>query len=108
MGPLFFDPAGADFTAWINHFKNEVYRNWVVPQSVLMGLHGRVDLEFTVARDGSIAGLRLVRSAGTGALDRAAQNALLGSHLLSLPRDYAPATATMLVTFFYNEGPSAS
>jgi hypothetical protein len=24
MGPLFFDPEGADFTSWINHFKNEV------------------------------------------------------------------------------------
>ena len=35
MGPLFFDPEGADFTVWINHFKNEVYRNWLVPQAVL-------------------------------------------------------------------------
>ena len=37
MGPLFFDPEGADFTGWINHFKNEVYRNWIVPQAVLLG-----------------------------------------------------------------------
>ena len=37
MGPLFFDPEGADFTAWINHCKNEVYRNWIVPQPALFG-----------------------------------------------------------------------
>jgi hypothetical protein len=30
-GPLSFDPQGADFTVWVNHFKNEVYRNWIVP-----------------------------------------------------------------------------
>jgi hypothetical protein len=31
IGGLFFDPQGADFTRWVNHFKNEVYRNWIVP-----------------------------------------------------------------------------
>ncbi len=33
MGPLFFDPQGADFTEWIQRFKNEVYRNWIPPPS---------------------------------------------------------------------------
>src|SRR6185369_432657 len=53
MGPLFFDPEGADFTGWLNHFKNEVYRNWIVPQAVMFGYHGHVDIEFWVERDGS-------------------------------------------------------
>jgi len=44
--PLMFDPQGADFTAWINHFKNEVYRNWIVPPSVSMGARGQVSIEF--------------------------------------------------------------
>jgi TonB family protein len=103
MGPLFFDPKGADFTAWANHFKNEVYRNWIVPPSVSMGIRGHVEIEFVVERDGTMSGLRLVRGSGTPSLDRAARNALLGSRLLPLPSDYAPAEVAMMVTFFYNE-----
>jgi TonB family protein len=103
MGPLFFDPEGADFTGWINHFKNEVYRNWIVPQAVLFGYRGHVDFEFWVERDGRLTDLRMLKSSGTPALDRAAQNALTGARLLPLPSDYAPARARMQVTFYYNE-----
>jgi TonB family protein len=104
MGPLFFDPQGADFTAWINHFTNEVYRNWIVPQAALFGaVHGHVDFEFTVERDGTVTNLRLLKPSGTPALDRAAANALLGSRLLPLPADYGPPSVTMQVSFFYNE-----
>jgi TonB family protein len=108
MGPLFFDPQGADFTLWINHFKNEVYRNWIVPQPALMGFRGHVDLAFTVERDGRLTNLKMLKSSGTSALDRAAENALLGSRLLALPSDFGPPRVTMQVTFFYNEGPQGS
>jgi protein TonB len=108
MGPLFFDPEGADFTVWINHFKNEVYRNWIVPQAAALGFRGHVDLEFTVERDGTISAIRMLKSSGTMSLDRSAENALRGSRLLALPRDYAPIRLTIQVTFFYNEGPRES
>jgi TonB family protein len=102
IGPLFFDPQGADFTVWINHFKNEVYRNWIVPQSVLMGMRGgSVDFEFTVDRSGRLIDLRTIRSAGRAVLDRAAQNALVSSRFLPLPSDYAPATVTTQARFLY-------
>jgi protein TonB len=108
MGPLFFDPEGADFTFWIQHFKNEVYRNWIVPQPAMMGFRGHVDIEFAVERDGSMTNLKLLKSAGQPALDRAAENALKGSRLLPLPSDFGPPRVTMQVTFYYNEGPSGS
>ena len=101
MGPLFFDPEGADFTAWINHFKNEVYRNWIVPQAALMGFKGAAEVAFEVARDGTLLSLTLEGSSGTASLDRAAQNAVLGSRLLALPADYGPAEITMRVRFIY-------
>ena len=102
MGPLFFDPEGADFTGWVNHFKNEVYRNWIVPQAALFGaVRGHVDFAFTVDRDGTIAEVRLVKSSGTAALDRAAANALFGARLLPLPSDFGPAQVTMQISFFY-------
>jgi protein TonB len=105
---LFFDPEGADFTLWINRFKDEVYRNWIPPQPALLGFRGHVDIVFTVERDGSISDLKLLKSAGQPALDRAAQNALLGSRFLPLPSDFAPPRVTIQVTFFYNEGPTGS
>jgi protein TonB len=101
--PLLFDPQGADFTAWTNHFKNEVYRNWIVPPSVSLGIRGQVEIEFVIERDGTMSSVRLLRSSGTPALDRAARNALLGSRLLPLPSDYRPDQVTIQVTFFYNE-----
>ena len=105
---LYFDPQGADFTLWINTFKNEVYRNWIVPQAALFGLRGHVDFEFTVERNGSMSALRLLKSSGTPSLDRAAQNALSGSRWMPLPDDYGPPRVTMQVTFFYNEAPQGS
>jgi TonB family protein len=108
MGPLFFDPQGADFTHWINHFKNEVYRNWIVPQAALLGYRGHVDIEFTVERDGRISKIQVLKPSGTPALDRAAHNALTGSRFLSLPDDFGPARVTMQATFFYNEAPQGS
>jgi TonB family protein len=109
MGGLMFDPQGADFTLWTNRFKDEVYRNWIVPQSVVWGAaHGHVDFEFTVERNGTISSLRMLKSSGTASLDRAAQNALTGSRLLPLPDDYGPPRVTMQVTFVYNEAPQRS
>jgi periplasmic protein TonB len=108
LGGLYFDPQGADFTLWINTFKNEVYRNWIVPQTALFGFRGHVDFEFTVERNGSMSGLRMLKSSGTTSLDRAAQNALTGSRFLPLPDDYGPPRVTMQVTFYYNEAPRGS
>jgi len=103
LGPLYFDPEGADFTSWVIHFKNEVYRNWVVPQATLAGATGHVDIEFRVERDGSMSGLRRLRSSGSPVLDESAQNALNRSHFALLPRDYGAARVTMQVTFYYRE-----
>jgi TonB family protein len=108
VGGLYFDPQGADFTLWINRFKNEVYRNWIMPQPALMGFRGHVDFEFVVERDGTMSAIRMLRSSGTPAMDRAAQNALVGSRFLPLPSDYGPPRVTITVTFYYNEGPAES
>jgi TonB family protein len=108
LGGLYFDPQGADFTLWINNFKNEVYRNWIVPQAALFGFRGHVDFEFTVERDGSMSALRMLKPSGTSSLDRAARNALTSSRWMPLPDDYGPPRVTMHVTFFYNEAPQGS
>jgi len=109
LGGLYFDPQGADFTQWVQRFKDEVYRNWIVPQAALWGAaRGHVDFEFTVERNGTVSSLRLLKSSGTQSLDRAAQNALTSSRYLPLPADYGPPRITIQVTFYYGESPRES
>ncbi len=106
---LNFDPQGADFTLWVNRFKDEVYRNWVPPEAAMLGMaRGHVDFEFVVERDGTMSSLRLIKSSGTPSLDKAAQYALSSSRLLPLPDDYGPPRVTMQVSFYYNEAPQSS
>ena len=93
---------------WVHDFKNQAYRNWIVPPELAGDIFrgsiaGHVDFEFAVEKDGSMSALRMLKSSGTPALDRAAQNALASSRFLPLPSEYAPARVTMSVTFVYNE-----
>ncbi len=108
MSGLYFDPQGADFTLWVQRFKDEVYRNWIMPQAAYFNFRGHVDFEFVVERNGSISALRMEKSSGTAAFDKAAQFALTSSHWDPLPNDYGPPRITMRVTFFYNEAPQGS
>jgi len=106
LSGLQFDPQGADFTLWVNRFKDEAYRNWNIPEAANLGAaRGHVDFEFTVERDGTMSSLRSLRSSGTASLDKAAEIALRASKLLPLPREYGPPRVTMWVTFHYNERP---
>jgi TonB family protein len=104
LGNLHFDPKGADFTAWVMHMRYEVYRNWIIPKTALVGMRGHVDIELTVERDGR-ATVRIVKSSGALTLARAAQNAVASSRFLPLPADYEPPRVTMTIGFFYNESP---
>jgi TonB family protein len=101
LSGLAFDSDGADFTIWVGRFRDEVYRHWVVPRSAV-DAQGRVDVEFTVDRDGALTSVRVRSSSGTAELDRAAQSALTSSSLPSLPSDYRQKQVTMLVGFVYN------
>jgi protein TonB len=108
MAGFHFDPQGADFTLWIQHLKDDVYRNWILPQTALLGFSGHVDFRFVVERDGTMSSLQMLKSSGTDSLDRAARNALTSSRCLPLPDDYGPPRLTIEVTFVYNEGPQGS
>jgi len=103
VGPLFFDPQGADSTSWIIRFKNAVYRNWIVPQDTLANAKGHVDFEFVVDGNGSLSALRKLRSTVPIQLEEAAENALRRSQFAVLPPDYPEKSVRMRVTFFYKE-----
>jgi TonB family protein len=107
IGGLYFDPQGADFSAWINQFKKEVYSNWIIPQSGI-DARGHVNVTFTVKKDGSMLALKLLKSSVTPVLNSAALNALADSWFRQLPKGYGPSSVTMQVSFFYNEAPPGS
>jgi protein TonB len=100
FGGFHFDEKGADFTLWLNHARIQVYRNWWAPQAAAF-YGGHVDFEVIFERDGSISGLRILKSSGTDSLDRAARNALTSSRFMELPNDYGPPRLTAQVTFSY-------
>ena len=102
MGPLFFDPEGADFTLWVEHLRTEIFRNWIVPQSAMFGFGTHADFEFVVERDGRVSSATLVKSSGVPALDRAAQNALIASRPQPLPNDFKSKRLVLQVSFIYN------
>jgi TonB family protein len=106
MAALSFDPEGADFSSWVSSFKDQIYRNWVLPAAVVRGeASGKVDIQFTVERDGKRSALRVVTSSGTLSLDRASEYAVSESKCPPLPNDYRPSRVTMLVSFYFNEVP---
>ena len=104
LGGLTLDPEGADFTTWVRQWRDEVSRNWTAPQGAGTGIQGFVDVEFDVEQDGHVSSVRIVRSAGVPALDKAAENALRRSALPPLPAEFPAPRATMNVRFHYNEG----
>jgi protein TonB len=46
-------PRRADFTPWLDRFRDETLGNWLVPQAATAALQGHADIEPTVERDGS-------------------------------------------------------
>lgn len=106
---LAFDPQGADFSVWANHFKGELYRNWIVPQAALFGFAGgHVDFQVVIERDGTISSLEILKSSGTASLDRAARNAITSSRFMELPSDYRPPRLAIQLTFEYGTRPEGS
>jgi TonB family protein len=102
---LRFDPQGADFAAWVEHFKGAVNQQWRVPDAASSGaVGGNVDFEFVVERDGSLSAIRMLKSSGTTSLDRAAAQALANSRCLPLPDGYPAQNAMMQVSFAYGAG----
>ena len=99
-----FDAKGADFGPWLRRFRNQVMRNWLIPEAA-MWQRGRVVLQFNVLRNGTIIDLRIVDPSPIEAFNLAAFNALkMSNPTTMLPADYPSDRAFFTVTFHYNDG----
>lgn len=99
------DPMGVDFKPYLIRILATVKRNWlaVTPESARLGRAGRVQIQFAIARDGSVPKLVIAFPSGTEALDRAAVAGISASTPFEpLPSDFKGNQVRLQFTFSYN------
>ena len=86
---------GQNIDLYLKRVKYEVLANWysLVPEEAYLKVMGKVDLEFTIAKDGRISNIKIVCTSGDHALDRAAELGLRSSSPLT------PLPQRLVVTF---------
>ncbi|HTQ56973.1 MAG TPA: TonB family protein [Bryobacteraceae bacterium] len=101
---LLSDPKGVDFRPYLIQVLTAVRRNWfaVYPESARMGLRGRVETQFVIARDGSVPKLVIVAHSAP-ALDRAAVAGIDASHPFPpFPTQFTGDRVILKLVFSYN------
>ena len=98
---------GVDFNDYIQRVLASVKRNWyaVMPESAQLGDRGRVVLEFSIHRDGSVPNEDPQRLMGSGKepLDRAAISAIRSSNPFDhLPPAFSGPEIRLRFIFLYN------
>jgi TonB family protein len=98
---------GVDFSDYMSRVVAAVRRNWyaVMPESAMMGDRGRVALEFSIMRNGSVPDGEPVRIMGSGKepLDRAAVSAIRSSNPFEpLPPAFSGPSIRLRFIFLYN------
>jgi TonB family protein len=102
---LLSDPQGVDFRPYLMQVLAAVRRNWlaVIPESVKLGRRGRVGVQFSINRVGSVPKLVIVTNSGTDALDRAAVAGISASNPFPpLPSEYKGDRVVLQFNFAYN------
>jgi len=102
---LLSDPMGVDFRPYLTMILASVRRNWfaVMPESAKLGRRGRVVIQFSVARNGSVPKLVIVTQSGTDALDRAAVAGVSASNPFPpLPTEFKGDQIRLQFNFQYN------
>jgi TonB family protein len=102
---LLSDPQGVDFRPYLMQVLAAVRRNWqaVMPESAKLGRRGRVGIQFSIAKSGSVPKLVIVAASGTDALDRAAVAGISASNPFPpLPSEYRGDRIVLQFNFAYN------
>jgi TonB family protein len=101
---LKFDPQGVDFRPYVTQILATVKRNWmaVMPQSVKLGRRGKVALQFSIRRDGTVDKLVYAQNSGADALDKAAVSAISASNPFPpLPGQFKGDRIVLQLNFVY-------
>ena len=102
---LLSDPMGVDFTPYLRAVLITVRRNWqaVMPESVHMGRRGKVVIQFSINKDGSVGKLVYEQQSGADPLDRAAVAGISASNPFPpLPSEFRGGRVVLRLNFAYN------
>jgi TonB family protein len=101
---LLSDTKGVDFKPYLLQVLASVRRNWfaVYPESARLGLRGKVEAQFVIAKDGSVPKLVIVLHS-IPALERAAVAGIDASHPFPpFPKEFTGDRIVLKLTFSYN------
>ena len=100
------DTQGVDFGPYMARVVSSVRRNWytLIPEEAMPPINrtGRVIIEFSILKNGSVGGLVIRDGSGTNSLDRAAQGGITASNPFPpLPGEYKGNELKLRFYFFY-------
>jgi TonB family protein len=76
-GPISLNTRDPIYVSYFTKIKQTIEQQWEYPEvALLYGLQGRLSLEFTIAGNGQLQNLRMVRSSGSQVLDQEALRAI--------------------------------
>jgi TonB family protein len=104
------DPQGFDFSGYLRVAISRIRNNWfaAMPEAARNGGKGRVDISFSIARDGSVQDQRLLVSSRNNDLDIGALSAIqLSTPLARLPPEFKGERLVLRFTFSYNLTPDS-
>jgi hypothetical protein len=101
------DAKGVDFGPYFQRVLHDVRMNWYnqIPESARAPLmkKGKLVIEFSILKDGTVAGMRFVSTSGDVALDRAGWGGIVVSNPFPpLPTEFGGKFIELRFTFFYN------
>lgn len=88
-----------DFSLYMSRLQSLIKKRWFPPRHPMAN---HVKAVFDVSRDGTMSGLRLVRSSGITIIDRAALEAINSAAPFPPLPEYSPPSVTIEFSFDYN------
>lgn len=104
---LSFDTQWYDWGPYARLMLAKIRRNWMIPELARLGVQGVVRIRFSIQRDGTVVGLRILDDSGKPPMDNAAFNAIArSSPFAPLPPDLTGVEEEgVTITFYYNMRP---
>lgn len=104
------DTMGVDFGPYLQKVLFEIKRHWydLIPEVARPPImkRGNLTVEFAIKEDGSVAGLRYIRTSGDIALDRPAYGSITASDPFPrLPSEFKGPYIALRIRFYYNPDP---
>jgi TonB family protein len=104
------DTMGVDFGPYLTQVMKTVKQNWydLMPPSVYRPTkkQGKVVIEFSIQKDGSVKGMKLDTPSGDIALDRAAWGGITASNrFAALPKEFGGDRLGLRFYYYYNPEP---